>query len=503
MAKVTRRKSLQLLGMASVAPLMATKGSGKLSFPSLLPGFVASASVGPKRTIPHALFGLNDGASLPRHIGEYIDNREFMRTFAQLAPSILRYPGGTIANWFDLSTGEMLKHPSVPNTKTVADLSRYPFTWSVYKKLLDQADSESSIVLNLLTGNLESQIAALKNAQKVGVPITRIELGNEYYLAGSGGSDGYETVFPDGASYARVANKYARAVKREFPDCRIGVCMNSNVHLRVPRSREWNQSLLSTVDSSIDAVIPHIYHDPPSTLFGDRHNKPKTDALAERGGPQLIFSLALDPRPLSFIREATASRPYEIWITETNLRDFGGKIAGTWTHGLFVAFDLMNLLNLPTLNMALLHDVIGRVMYGTIFSKSDGNTFPGTDLHYQPDTLSASGMGCMMLFQAARGKHSAAPLEFDRNPMQTGLLDSRVPSLYGWVFDEDSMLVLNLSPQTCNLKIPKLRLAGLKHTQLFGDPVKYVASLSSLKQLHGITGTEINLPPYSMTRIGS
>ena len=53
-----------------------------------------------------------------------------MRLFEQLGPSLLRYPGGRSANWFDLSTGVHLANPTTPSNSGKLESIPTPSAWA-------------------------------------------------------------------------------------------------------------------------------------------------------------------------------------------------------------------------------------------------------------------------------------------------------------------------------------------------------------------------------------
>jgi hypothetical protein len=449
---------------------------------------------GQPTTIPAALFGFNTGEDLAR----YKDNSDFLKVLGELSPGILRYPGGNGANWFDLTNGMNVVNPSFPAPHNSPNYNSAPFTFSAYKTMLQAGHSQPSIVLNLLTAAMEPQIQALQAARSMGISLARIELGNEYYLEGLEGGNQYTKVFPDAASYAKTAKQYASALKAAFPGCRIGVPLIARAS-NMPREGTWNDELMKHIDPSIDAVIPHIYHDPPKDIFGTKGQRVAGNPLATPGGPQTIFSLALAPEPPNIIRRAVRATDRQVWITETNLRDFAGTVANTWTHGLFLILDLMELMHLPNLQQALAHSVIGGFMYEAITQPSHGASENSADARagLKPCQLTATGLSCSLLMRAARGKTAAAPLTFSPNPIQHTREGIDVPTLYGWSFGEHaSAILLNLSPAEATLALRE-EWKGTQGTQVTGDP----STFSEWKMKNLTASPALTLPAYSITML--
>lgn len=57
--------------------------------------------------IPYPLYGLNSGDNL----AHFESDASFMSVFGDLGPSLLHYPSGNSANWFDLTPGSCSPTP--------------------------------------------------------------------------------------------------------------------------------------------------------------------------------------------------------------------------------------------------------------------------------------------------------------------------------------------------------------------------------------------------------
>lgn len=502
MSRLTRRKVLQLLAALPVAPYAAGCGSGaggNSGGPSPTPasGTSTTATPGSTVSIPNPLYGLNSGDNLAHFTGD----ASFMNAFGQLGPSLLRYPGGNSANWFDLSTGFLLTNANPPPPSGQLSSFTTPPAWSfsALAVLLGAAGAQATIVVNLLTGNMQSQIAALQAAAGA-VAISRIELGNELYLNGVDGTQ-YEQVFPTVQDYASAANAWAAALRAAFPSVELGVPVDLNPG-SATRESSWNQTLIPLLSSDIGALIPHNYQDPPNPPFTGASVSADASALAATGGVAAILSRVTNGTDT--MKALASSWPnYKIWNTETNLRDPVGAIANTWTHGLYVAYQLLALLEVPNLAAALVHAVTNGTEYSAIWTSS-GN-FPDSSTQYVTDSLSATGLTMQLVFRAARKQSAAQPLAFSTNPSQTGSNGGSAPSLYGWVFGSGagaSAVVLNLSATVYALTFAQNNLfSGASYTQLSGNPTAYVGTPSNLTTSQGsfnaVAG--LSLPKYSIT----
>lgn len=494
MGTMTRRKALQIFTGATVlaAPSMGVMAQ------ALGENTKSVATTGPATPIPPALFGASAGANL----APVIHDKAFMSCLDQLAPSIFRYPGGNGANWFDISTGMYVRDPRVPRAKNTSNFDR-PFDFPVLKRILEEANAEPSIVLNLLTGTMDTQIEALKHARSIGIPITRIELGNEYYLQGArAGTDAYTRVFPAAADYARTALQYAKALRKEFPACQIGVPILARA-AHGPRETSWNDELLQHIDSSIDALIAHIYR-----------RVPVEKSVAESSPQPLrehslsVFAAAFQPTPFEVVHHALNYGSRKIWVTETNVSDPSQAAKQTWAHALALALDLMDMLRLPRVEQVLCWSILGSREFCLVTPPEprQADTRPrneaGDTTAIHPSRLTANGYACRMLFKAARGKTTASQLHFAPNTIQDSPTGEKLPSLYGWKYGSDSALVVNLSHQQHTIAIASAGLAESGYYQLAADVANPIEEQSSFASRHGKTSDQLVLPPYSMTAIG-
>jgi len=163
---------------------------------------------------------------------------------ASLHPKMIRYPGGTISKIWDWESGTSTKGNR--EAHTLDDLLR----------LQKATNAKVIFVLNTIQKTLENQLNLLRSARDMGIKIEYIEMGNEHYL----GKFQYDLeAFPTGADYAKFVNRWAKAIRKEFPDAKIGISMFSRVS-RDERKSAWNESILKNISrENFDAYVYHIY----------------------------------------------------------------------------------------------------------------------------------------------------------------------------------------------------------------------------------------------------
>jgi hypothetical protein len=238
----------------------------------------------------------------------------------------IRYPGGAVANYWDWQKGSVNQPAAISGTGTVKPgrVRDYGFTLETLLGVVRETGTTPVLDLNLLTSTLPDQLLMLHTAQRLGIPVRDVELGNEFYL-----DSNYLKVFPTAASYARTVARWAPAIRAAFPGAQIAAV--GSLPQSTAREKSWNRTLISIAGADINAVTLHDYFGP----------------------------IGKDPAPAQVLATAQASwrstqqvmaaipRRYRIWFTEFNLSRLGltgGEPARgtTWLHGLYVA-ELMSL----------------------------------------------------------------------------------------------------------------------------------------------------------------
>jgi hypothetical protein len=163
----------------------------------------------------------------------------------RLKPAMIRYPGGTVTHGWDWRVGQLTSRPS-SQIHPIADV----------KSLSDSLNAPVIVVLDIVYRTLDDQLEMLRALQRIGVPFSHVELGNEIYLQDAE----YAARFPTGADYGAEANRWAAAIKAEFRDVKVAALLFARpVGTANPRGQNWNTSLLSGPTGNIDAWTFHIY----------------------------------------------------------------------------------------------------------------------------------------------------------------------------------------------------------------------------------------------------
>ena len=176
----------------------------------------------------------------------------FNTAVAALKPGNIRYPSGTAANYWDWVNGcEGLGSMGPCKTVGVSTLEKFAVT-------LRAANASAVFVLNMLTDTLDSQLKFLAHAASLGIPVTAVELGNEFYNADAD----YVKQFKDGKAYGAAATTWMAAVRAAYPSAAISVVgVPASRQGHNPRLQSWNADLFSTLQGARagDGVSMHEY----------------------------------------------------------------------------------------------------------------------------------------------------------------------------------------------------------------------------------------------------
>jgi hypothetical protein len=492
--RVTSGRALATLSVICVC-LLTTAFGGTGVKTNLASTTVKVTAAGGVRTVTPTLLGLN-GVNTT---GPQWDNSPFDSVLKRFAPGVIRYPGGTVANYWSWPDGwfQPGEWPGEP-AKAVND------SLPVFGTGLAAAGATPLFDLNTVTINgaigsdaenttlLEQQLQALRSAAGDGLPVKMVELGNELYQSGyiSTGPDGqdYTTRFPSAADYATQMNAWISALHSAFPGVKVAaVATDANdVPGVAPRRSTWNASMLPLLKGE-DAVT---IHDNLRVL--DASSSPTT-VLAY---PYLHFQ-KLKAHELALFH----SDRLPVWVTEFNLADQtqGHVFQGTWLHGLFVAAQALLFTGDPDITYAGLDATIGTAL-APIFSSTHGFGSGG------PATvrlaLSAAGTTLSMIQSAFHRASAAQVLSFSPSP---ALGTTGAPALLGLVLTTQGgpeVLLENLSAQPVTLDVSAVLPGALTVTQVTAASImtKVTGPGSTETSTSTASGT-VSIGPYALADI--
>lgn len=400
----TRRDLLAAWAAAAALPAAAAD-----------PAPVRLRSEGPERALSGRMLGFNTPANnvLP------FEDPTFAPAVRALGPQLMRFPGGTVSNYYDWRTGQLEvargdNDAVVRNLfARVADKSRaiHPrgVHWDEFHAFAERAGAELIVLPNIETSSLENEAARFADMAAKGAVPRRIELGNEFTHALLMDPTTLK-VFPDFETSRARMKAYLDAIRPYLrPDARVAF-QAAGTYLHHPPSRvgdgprerretDWDDRMRP--EPWFDAVTLHLY---PSAS-GVVSPEAARDLV---GNLDLIYPAMIARADDGFDRvigETAARMPgKEIWVTEWGGYDrnatFGGltmAFTGIWLHQIVRA--MLAQLRRPEVTVSTYHALFVRGDLGSVFRKDDaGGYVPvnsagvlswffratgGPDAHYQ------------------------------------------------------------------------------------------------------------------------
>jgi CSLREA domain-containing protein len=490
------------------------------------------ATLGDARATPPDLFGVNGKIA---HLDHPWQNPALQQTFAASAIPILRYPAGTIGNYWDWERGWI--DPDIPDEDFV-QFWLIPVRDATQRNPLADLQPLAALpgrsilmMANLLTHDFPHALSALHRADLLGIPVPRIELGNELYID----SDPLATrLYPTASDYARVANAWAAALKAESPNVQVAVPVAHVIPEVVgnpayARLTGWNAALLPLLSSQIDALALHLYRG--TSISPEARTVQLWGTPAEQEAQYAALSTpagvaGLLAQPAAVYREALElggllTVPRAIWITEWNLVDYIGPTRHTWAHGLYVANAIDVFLSDPRVANITLHN-IGDTLFGAFFIPPLDAYFSGLRVGgIDPQTLTdritpyaptAAGRVLSLFARASSGADAATRLAFTApsdHPAGSAMPSEASP-VWGWAFTDRArwltrLLLANTGAQAIGVTLDDIGLGvdprGKPYYQISAAPTTYIVNDASLTTATGVVSGALELAPYSLTMI--
>jgi hypothetical protein len=458
---------------------------------------IAVRKAGVARPLGPTFFGVN-GNNIRSSLKW--DRSDVSGALTSLRPGIIRYPAGTIGNYWDWRAGWF--QPNGPwEGQTVNGVVITPFDNRLppYATALTRCGAGAVFMLNMLTIDgrlasaadsqrmLQDQIQFLQAAASLGIDVTRIELGNEFYLSAANAPD-YSVRFPTAASYAQEANTWTVALQAQFPNAQIAAVATNATNVNSARRENWNAGVLPGMPA-VEAVTmhPYIYINP-------------ADASAT---PQAQLS-----RPYAMVQtlvaedfQQLAAHGVTAWMTEFNMIDKSTdrRFAGTWMHGLAVTAYALLLAQKPIVGMMQLHNVFGDALAGALFDTTAGFGSPTPSTQFLG--RSAVGVTYASLFQATATSTNGQQLSFPGGPA----LAAGGPGLVGMDFSNGSVhqaVVVNLAPSAVTLDITSLFSGTVRWSRTTAASLTTrITGTGSVTTTSGTATGTLNVPRHSVTRI--
>ena len=439
-------------------------------------------------------------------------DQKFWNSVDKLNSKMLRIPGGTASNYWNWQRGGLIEDISNLPQGLPHFVSNKDRKYTASKLRDFSAEFKTNgltplFVLNMLTSDLKSQLKMLQTARNLGLPVKYVELGNEFYF----GTTNYRKTFPRPEDYAKTANQWISAIKKEFPEAKIAVIgAGSKGKNRSSRRDKWNEEIIATTLPLADAITIHDYSS--NGLANRKISTEKYPYFLKEDVPLILGEPFKSWYKISnTIRDFPENK--KIWVTEYNLMEKINttqeakkqRVAGSWIHGMYALSMSLLFLEDPRIDIACNHMLIGSSQFSTIIENEKSFNNPADkNAVSQPLVLSATGSALKMLGDATEGMTNAQRIDFADNPIPTGKDEFSLPTLYGWMFTnqkEQNSLILNLSPRQIEVVISSLFPEETNYKILSGSPRDLITKPGILQQKTGITKQNIILPPYSVTQM--
>lgn len=462
---------------------------------------VAVASDAP-RVLPPAFLGLN-GASIRSDRQDWSDPA-LLSAVRQLHMGSIRLFGGTTANFWDWEAGQFVDPSLLPYALRRYATGQQPLPLQDLVTLVKASAATPIYDLNVVTDGLDHALALLARAAAQGLPVTRVELGNELYLEGPPNALAV-SAFPTGADYGRTADAWASAIRSAFPQAEIGVVaapvLPSDNTKATARRQAWNDGVLSAATGS-DAYTLHDYF-PSGLASGGSLQDPASvrDVLGSAGR-------AADHLRTVDLPALGGSAP--VWLTEWGV---GGnpEMDGSWAQGLINAAYALSTSTEPRVGLSINHALLGSNHFAALYSdvvpvQSDEDsvaapTSGATGPLSERFGRSATGVALGLVMKAMEGASSTQLLSFPDGPQVSSALGD-YPGVAAWALATPGgtrVVLLNLTDEAQAVQLPASLSVPHDLEQVAADPATLISSERDVPIVRSQADGSPLLAPYSVS----
>lgn len=322
-----------------------------------------------KTPLKKELFGFNTNMMSGDY--GYLD-KDFIDLTKALHPKTLRFPGGTVGNFYHWQISgffenEMSSTLSTQlNKRNKGNFVRLRkrrdsiISFDDFMKLCKQLNIIPIVVVNLWTGSPEESAEWVRYAKTKGYKITHWELGNEYYLPH------YFNKYPTAKTYMEEAKKHALAMKAVNPNIKVSVCatpiaFHKEGLLIKTAQRKWDEGFAEGATPSTsdwyDAYSVHVYA---------YKAMKKIEIEKMRGYLFGWIHFGID-EALNYYEKLFPDK--EMWVTEWNIANPANRVANTQLHALYAGDFFLKLLSVPNITQANFHVIAGPGKGFPVFSR--------------------------------------------------------------------------------------------------------------------------------------
>ncbi len=404
----------------------------------------------------------------------YLDE-DFVALTKALRPKTLRFPGGTVGNFYHWNISGFLQDEM--NSTLSAQLNRRNkanftkleerrdgiISFDDFMKLCNDLDITPIVVVNLWTGNPEESAAWVRYSMEKGYNINYWELGNEYYLPH------YVKKFSTAEIYMNEAKKHALAMKGVNPNIKVSVsatpvAFHKEGFLIKRVQRKWDQQLANySAPSStnwFDAFSVHVY------AYKAVKNV-EIDVMRRYLFGWIHYECE---EAMSYYQQLFPDK--EMWITEWNIANPGNRVANTQLHAMYVGDFFLKLLSNPKITHANFHVLAGPGKGFPVFSRiTPVNTktfwkYGGEPEANYGDTIRRTVYSSFQLIgEVFAESDTQYSVSTENLPQLTGKLDfenKQIPGVQIQAIGNSHTVFLMVSNRTANELMPYLLIDGKK-----------------------------------------
>ena len=442
---------------AGIGPLAVTRDGGSHRLAPAFAGF-------------NSPFRLNSWQALSPRLHEAV---------AGLRPGAIRVFGGTTANYWDWRSGTFFDRPGVPPRLRRVGREMTPIHLSDWAQLVHDADATPVFDLNLVTSNLDDQLEMLDAAQALGMPIRRIELGNELYYS----APLVVQAMPTAESYGRKATRWIEAIRSRFPDAQVAA--SGFGYPRRPgddRQTGWNRGLRRTLRGETALAFHDYWPAPPGRRLS---------------GPNLSEALAAPVLALRKLRaRAFGHLPDGVraWVTEWNF-SHQAALRGTWANGLAAAEYLLGLVSEPAVTQEDLHPMVHGKPLAALFGNRQGFGEGSPTVRFAP---TAVGEAIGELYPAIHGGAAVRRLAVSGAPPLSG---TRIPGIRAVEVEGRGVVSVNLTGRRLRLALPAaLGCEGSLQSVWARPSARITGEPGVVRRASASAQGELTLPARSVSR---
>ena len=306
------------------------------------------------QSLRQALYGFN--TNMMNGDYGYLDP-DFVELTKVLAPKTLRFPGGTVGNFYHWEPGGFFESEMVStvnpklnarNKRNYARLQKLregKIVFDDFMQLCNTLNIMPVVVVNLWTGSPEESAAWVSYAKSKGYHVKHWELGNEYYLPH------YLNKYPTVGTYIAEAKKHAAAMKAVDPDIKVSVCaspiaFHKEGWLVKTQQRKWDEGLAADT-SFYDAYTVHVY----------AYKAVRKKEIEEMRGYLMGWIHFAVTEAFDYYEKLFPNK--EMWITEWNIANPVNRVANTQLHAMYVGDFFLKMLTIPNVTQANFHVIAG------------------------------------------------------------------------------------------------------------------------------------------------